>query len=245
MENLKSDVLPEQDAGMLIWNTEDKDIYYQGKSELQPPVSVAITYLLDGKEIDAIDLNGKSGHLSVHVALKNNESRQIAIAGEQRTVFTPFFTVAAAMLPADSYTNITAEHGTVQTDSKTNLVCFLAMPGVSESLSGLLPENFTGLDSLMLDEITLEADVTDCRVPSFLFASSPTLEGLSLDGEGSLSELQDLQNATRELQDGAGVLDDAAATLQEKLGEFADGYSEFDAGVDSSPGRLPAPCRGQ
>lgn len=234
VENLKSDVLPEQDAGMLIWNTEDKDIYYQGKSELQPPVSVAITYLLDGKEIDAIDLNGKSGHLSVHVALKNNESRQIAIAGEQRTVFTPFFTVAAAMLPADSYTNITAEHGTVQTDSKTNLVCFLAMPGVSESLSGLLPENFTGLDSLMLDEITLEADVTDCRVPSFLFASSPTLEGLSLDGEGSSSELQDLQNATRELQDGAGVLDDAAATLQEKLGEFADGYSEFDAGVDSA-----------
>ena len=64
--------------------------------------------------------------------------------------------------------------------------------------------------------------------------SSPTLEGLSLDGEGSLSELQDLQNATRELQDGAGVLDDAAATLQEKLGEFADGYSEFDAGVDSA-----------
>ena len=99
MENLKSDVLPEQDAGMLIWNTEDKDIYYQGKGELQPPVSVAITYLLDGKETDAIDLNGKSGHLSVHVALKNNESRQIAIAGNNALFSLPFFTVAAAMLP--------------------------------------------------------------------------------------------------------------------------------------------------
>ena len=97
---------------------------------------------------------------------KNNVSRQIAIAGEQHCFHLPFSRWRQPCFPQIPIQHITAEHGTVQTDSKTNLVCFLAMPGVSESLSGLLPENFTGLDSLMLDEITLEADVTDCRVPS-------------------------------------------------------------------------------
>ena len=70
-----------------------------------------------------------------------------------------FFTVAAATLPTGSYTNIAAQHGTVQTDAKTQLVCFLAMPGMAETFGGLLPEALSGLEDYMLDELVIEADV--------------------------------------------------------------------------------------
>ena len=51
--NLKSDVLPAQDGENLTWTTEDNDIYYQGTTTQTPPVTVDITYTLDGRSITA------------------------------------------------------------------------------------------------------------------------------------------------------------------------------------------------
>ena len=34
-----------------MWNAGGEDIYYQGKSKEELPVSVKLTYYLDGKEI--------------------------------------------------------------------------------------------------------------------------------------------------------------------------------------------------
>lgn len=159
--NLKSDVLPAQDGENLTWTTEDNDIYYQGTTTQTPPVTVDITYTLDGRSITADALAGKSGHLVMRLALTNNEGQEMEIAGSRRKVYTPFFTVAAATLPTGSYTNIAAQHGTVQTDAKTQLVCFLAMPGMAETFGGLLPEALSGLEDYMLDELVIEADVKD------------------------------------------------------------------------------------
>ena len=58
--NLKSDVLPAQDGENLTWTTEDNDIYYQGTTTQTPPVTVDITYTLDGRSITADALAGKS-----------------------------------------------------------------------------------------------------------------------------------------------------------------------------------------
>lgn len=97
--NLKSDVLPAQDGENLTWTTEDNDIYYQGTTTQTPPVTVDITYTLDGRSITADALAGKSGHLVMRLALTNNEGQEMEIAGSRRKVYTPFFTVAAATLP--------------------------------------------------------------------------------------------------------------------------------------------------
>lgn len=234
IENLKSETKPVQKDGALLWDTDEKDLYYQGKSTAEPPVSVKISYELDGKELSASELEGKSGKLSIHISLENNRGKEQIIDGKKRTVYTPFFTICAALLPSDSFQNVTAEHGTVQTDSKNELACFLALPGVSESLDGLIPEGMEKLNSYLLDDLRIEADVTDCPVPTFLFAASPSLEGLSLENTELSDKLGELQDATRQLQDGVGALDKAVGTLQEKLGELAEGYAQFDAGVDAA-----------
>ena len=78
--NLKSDVLPAQDGENLTWTTEDNDIYYQGTTTQTPPVTVDITYTLDGRSITADALAGKSGHLVMRLALTNNEGQEMEIA---------------------------------------------------------------------------------------------------------------------------------------------------------------------
>ena len=236
IQNLKSDVMPKQSGNTLKWTTDETDIYYQGKNSAQAPVGVSIEYTLDGKAVTADELKGQSGHLVATVKLTNNTGEEVTVNGKKRTVYTPFFTVAAAVLPSDNFKNITTEHGLVESDSKTQVACYLAMPGMKEAVSDLLPESFDKLDDLMLDTLTLEADVTDCSVPTFLFAAAPSLSDLDLDEvSDELGDTMDeLTDAIDQLKDGSGALDDAVGTLVESLDTFASSYSQFDAGVDSA-----------
>lgn len=236
IQNLKSDVMPEQSGNTLKWTTDETDIYYQGKNSAQAPVGVSIEYTLDGKAVTADELKGQSGHLVATVKLTNNTGEEVTVNGKKRTVYTPFFTVAAAVLPSENFKNITTEHGLVESDSKTQVACYLAMPGMKEAVSDLLPDSFDKLDDLMLDTLTLEADVTDCTVPTFLFAAAPSLSDLDLDEvSDELGDTMDeLTDAIDQLKNGSGALDDAVGTLVESLDTFASSYSQFDAGVDSA-----------
>ena len=236
IQNLKSDVMPEQSGNTLKWTTDETDIYYQGKNSAQAPVGVSIEYTLDGKAVTADELKGQSGHLVATVKLTNNTGEEVTVNGKKRTVYTPFFTVAAAVLPSENFKNITTEHGLVESDSKTQVACYLAMPGMKEAVSDLLPDSFDKLDDLMLDTLTLEADVTDCTVPTFLFAAAPNLSDLDLDeASDELGDtMNELTDAIDQLKDGSGALDDAVGTLVESLDTFASSYSRFDAGVDSA-----------
>ena len=236
IQNLKSDVMPEQSGNTLKWTTDETDIYYQGKNSAQAPVGVSIEYTLDGKAVTADELKGQSGHLVATVKLTNNTGEEVTVNGKKRTVYTPFFTVAAAVLPSENFKNITTEHGLAESDSKTQVACYLAMPGMKEAVSDLLPDSFDKLDDLMLDTLTLEADVTDCAVPTFLFAAAPSLSDLDLDeASDELGDTMDeLTDAIDQLKDGSGALDDAVGTLVESLDTFASSYSQFDAGVDSA-----------
>lgn len=236
IQNLKSDVMPEQSGNTLKWTTDETDIYYQGKNSAQAPVGVSIEYTLDGKAVTADELKGQSGHLVATVKLTNNTGEEVTVNGKKRTAYTPFFTVAAAVLPSENFKNITTEHGLVESDSKTQVACYLAMPGMKEAVSDLLPDSFDKLDDLMLDTLTLEADVTDCTVPTFLFAAAPSLSDLDLDeASDELGDTMDeLTDAIDQLKEGSGALDDAVGTLVESLDTFASSYSQFDAGVDSA-----------
>lgn len=234
IQNLKSDVMPEQSGNTLKWTTDETDIYYQGKNSAQAPVGVSIEYTLDGKAVTADELKGQSGHLVATVKLTNNTGEEATVNGKKRTVYTPFFTVAAAVLPSENFKNITTEHGLVESDSKTQVACYLAMPGMKEAVSDLLPDSFDKLDDLMLDTLTLEADVTDCTVPTFLFAAAPSLSDLDEVSDELGDTMDELTDAIDQLKDGSGALDDAVGTLVESLDTFASSYSQFDAGVDSA-----------
>lgn len=239
--NLKSDAAYTLDGSALRWDTGEHDVYYQGESNLTPPVTAEIRYELNGQPITAEELLGKSGHVRITVDLTNHIYTHQMIGGVQRKIYTPFATVVSFALDADDFTNLKAEHGSIQTDSQTQIAAFVALPGLQESFRGLLTGDLSDLGDKLLDSVSIEAD-TDCFVfPTIIMAASTSTEELlekdedfpSLDE--ALNEMRDgfdeLKDGSIELDDGAHELDDGAQELDDGAHELDDGAHELDDGA--------------
>ena len=62
----------------MVWQAGGNDIYYQGKTDKQLPVTTQITYTLDGKQMQPDQLAGKNGE---PVILDSSELAYISSAG--------------------------------------------------------------------------------------------------------------------------------------------------------------------
>lgn len=241
--NLKTSEVPVDKNGFLQWSIQDRDVYYQGISQGQLPVTVEITYILDGKKVTAEEAAGKSGHLVMKLALTNHETRTATVDGKARKIATPFVTVVGCALPVDNFENVVADHGIVQTDSSKQIVGFVTLPGVRESLSGLMTGRLDSLNDYLLDTVTIEADVKDLEVPSFMIASSCDTDLLKEknsngDFDNVFASLDDLETATNELIDGGKKLADGASELSTGANKLASGTGDLSGGAATLSGGL-------
>ena len=232
--NLKSDAAYTLNGDALTWDTDDYDVYYQGSSTQTPPVTASIRYELNGQEMTAAEMLGKAGHVKITVKLTNHLKKTYQIGGAARSVYTPFATVVSMALGADDFTNVKAEHGTVQTDSQTQLVAFVTLPGMQETFKGLLTGDLSDLNDKLLDEVTLEADTDAFVMPTILLAASSSVEDLrdTVDDIPSLDEtLNEVRDGMDELKDGSVDLDDGAHELDDGAHDLHDGAQELDDGA--------------
>lgn len=232
--NLKSDAAYTLNGDALTWDTDDHDVYYQGSSTQTPPVTASIRYELNGQEMTAAEMLGKAGHVKITVKLTNHLKKTYQIGGAARSVYTPFATVVSMALGADDFTNVKAEHGTVQTDSQTQLVAFVTLPGMQETFKGLLTGDLSDLNDKLLDEVTLEADTDAFVMPTILLAASSSVEDLrdTVDDIPSLDEtLNEVRDGMDELKDGSVDLDDGAQELDDGAHDLHDGAQELDDGA--------------
>lgn len=232
--NLKSDAAYTLNGDALTWDTDDHDVYYQGNSTQTPPVTASIRYELNGQEMTAAEMLGKAGHVKITVKLTNHLKKTYQIGGAARSVYTPFATVVSMALGADDFTNVKAEHGTVQTDSQTQLVAFVTLPGMQETFKGLLTGDLSDLNDKLLDEVTLEADTDAFVMPTILLAASSSVEDLrdTVDDIPSLDEtLNEVRDGMDELKDGSADLDDGAHELDDGAHDLHDGAQELDDGA--------------
>ena len=61
------------DGNTLVWDAVGEDIYYTGEVEGELPVLMKITYFLNGEEIDAASLVGKSGDVTIRFTYVNRQ----------------------------------------------------------------------------------------------------------------------------------------------------------------------------
>ena len=87
IQNIKSDVKPQQNIDTVTWDTDDVDVYYNGTSTKTPPVTLSITYSLDGTEMTEKELRGKSGHLEMTIHVTNNEKQRKTINGKEQDLW--------------------------------------------------------------------------------------------------------------------------------------------------------------
>ena len=223
IQNTESDAEFTQNGEELVWNTNDTDVYYKGNTDKALPIDVKVTYALDGQEAALEDIIGKSGHLTVTVNLKNNETGTVNVNGKDRTIVTPLITAVGVILGEDA-SNVTAEHGMIESAAKSSVAAFVTLPGVKDSLSGLLPDEVDSIEDYLQDTVTVEADVEDFTCPQVMVACATSTAALGTDNVFDLSSINDLT-------DGINQLNDAMSQLMDGASQLVDGTSQLANGV--------------
>lgn len=228
IKNVKGDETFKASGDTLTWNTDGEDIYYQGTTDQDLPVSVKFTYYLDGKEIKPADLKGKSGHLKIQVDYTNKEKKTVSVDGKQEEVYTPFVMMTGMILPNETFSNVTIDNGKVISDGSKNIVVGFGMPGMKESLN--LDESKTE-DLTIPESLCVEADVTDFTMSStFTVALTDLLDDIDFD---NIVDVDSLKSSLDELEDAALQLVSGSDTLADGAGKLADGVNSYTEGADT------------
>lgn len=239
VENLKSTDPVSSTNGGYVWNSEATDIYYQGTSTKDLPLSVKIIYTLNNKEYSPEEIVGKSGHVTIKISVTNSSKQIYTVNNKNYELVTPFVTGLGAMLDDDNFTNVTVNHGTVDSDSSHSIVAGVMIPGLRAGLKQVLDyDTMNKLEDYLFDDITIEADTTNFESPTLMIAAATSTDDLKEDFTDTdftsiFDQLDELKDATNKLIDGASTLADGAKTLADGANKLNDGASSLLSGVDT------------
>jgi len=215
----------------LVWNAGGNDIYYRGSSESVLPVTVSISYRLDGKKISASELAGKSGRVTIRFDYKNNLYQTKQINGKEEKIYVPFVMLTGVLLDNDVFTDVEVTNGKLINDGSRTAVVGIALPGMNDNLGSDsnvpdIPEGF---------EISAEAK-NFSLMNTFTVAANSVFnnidtDGLAADADSIKEALSGLTDAVKQLDDGAGTLYDGLCELYEKSGTLVGGIDSLAHGA--------------
>lgn len=232
IENVKGyEEFVQNSDGTITWNAGGEDIYYQGKSSKELPISVKITYTVDGKEVPASEMAGKSGKVTMRFDYTNHSCQTMKVNGVDTTIYTPFVTVTGMILPSDTFRNVEVSNGKVISDGSNLVVVGMAMAGLSDSL-----HLDADSDIDIPDYVEVTADVTDFALETTATIVTPDLlSEIDIDNMESLDDLEsslnELTDASKQLVDGTGELKNGSQELKDGSKELADGTTTLKDGT--------------
>lgn len=233
IKNTNGDEEFNQDGNTLVWKSNGSDIYYQGNTEKELPISMSISYKLDGEDINAADLAGKSGKLEINIDYENHEAHTEYVNGKYVTMYTPFVVVSGLLLNKDNSSNVTVNNGEVVDNGNSIAVVGISMPGLAESLD-------VSEDKLDVPEnLKITADVTDFEMSNIMtYASPKLLKDVDLDSldeiDDAISDVNKLSDASKELVDGADQLANGAIQVNDGALQVLSGVQLMNVSVNKS-----------
>lgn len=224
VKDLKTDKELKSENGYLKLDENKKDIYYKGDTDKKLPVDVSVKYFLDGKEMKASELEGKSGHLKIVITSKNNRYEAKTIDGQSRNVYSPYVVVAAMTFDDEKVENVTSDDIKVVKDGKNEIVTTVMTPGMKQNLTGIVEDK--ELDNFK-DEVSVEIDIKDYK-PVEIYS---VITNEFFQEKKNIDSLDKLQNGVKELQDNSQKLVDASVKLSEGQDKLNSGISQMQTGV--------------
>lgn len=230
IKNVKSDEEAKINGETLKWNVNSNELYYEGNSEKELPLSIEIKYEFNNKEVDPKDVLGKEGSFKISINVKNNKYETKRIKGEDRKIYLPILTATECILPNDVFSNIKVSAGKIIDDGSNSMITLISIPGLEESLN--LNELTKGIkkkenifDIQLKDSIEIEGNTTDFQVPYIALVGTVINE--ELDGLDEVESFSDIKDKLNQLEEGGEELLNGQKELQEN-------YILFDEGVDKA-----------
>ncbi len=201
--NLNGDETYDLKDSKIIWNANENDIFYQGNYEGTLPINLNITYKLDGKEMKASDMLGKSGKVEIIVKYTNNDKHNMFINGKYETIYTPFVITFGTSIDEKNNQNITINNGKVVSNGTKNFIVGLSTPGLYESLK---VSNLKGLDT-----IKISYDTTSFELGPIYSIVTPKLS--SNEDLKIFDKIDNLTNKVNTLQKNMDLIENSSLKL--------------------------------
>ena len=222
IENVKGkEKFKREDDGTLSWYAKGNDIYYQGKTDQEAPISMDIKYYLDGKEVEGADLSGKSGKVKIIINYTNN--------AEYQGIKVPFVILTGMVLENDTFQNVTVSSGKVIDDGQKSFIVGMAAPGIADNLG--ISEDELGFGSTV--EITGDAkkfapeDMMTVVTNDFF----QDLDMSELGVDDLDSQIGQLDSAAKQLVSGTNTLYKGIETLNSSSAALATGVGKLNQGA--------------
>lgn len=228
IENTNGDETFTQNGEELTWNANGSDIYYQGESQKELPIKCKITYTLDGKEISAEDLAGKSGKVKITIEYENEDAHEVYINGRKQTLYTPFTVACGTIFKNTENKNIEITNGKIVNDGTKTMVLGIALPGMQESL------NISSKTVNLPNKVEISMETSKFEQNNIITFVTPKIfdESISFSKLNELySKVDEIQNASKQLEEGANALKEGTAEFADKSQEFNNAMKQLETGT--------------
>ncbi|MBR5967071.1 MAG: hypothetical protein IK001_00600 [Lachnospiraceae bacterium] len=210
-------------------NEDGTDTVTKKQLNAETPVKINVTYTLDGKEVKAEELAGKSGHVRIEYDYTNTQYEMMNVGGKEEKVYVPFAAVTGMLLNSDVFSNITVEGGRLVDDGSRQAVVGVVFPGLLESLGNA--EEVTDKVSIP-ESLVIEADVKDFELGTvYTIVTNYDFDEFTVDEEGLEGSVSD---AIAKATDGFEQLTDGSEQLYNGLVEAKDGSAALTEGLGAA-----------
>lgn len=193
----------EQKQDKITFFADGEDFYYQGEMHsMDIPWKISLKYFLDGEEISAEELAGKSGQLDIHLQTEANEKID-------QTFFENYLLQITMTLDPLIFEDIHAPKGTEAKEGKNTLITFSVMPNQEETLITTAKAKNIELDPIEISAIPANIALDD------------------LDTNEMKDEIETLSNAIKQIYEGVSELKTGVDELKNGTGELKDGSSKY------------------
>lgn len=220
--NLNNDDPFTKSKNKVTFKNLDSDVFYQGTSKNELPVSEDITYKLDGKSISLDELLGKKGRVEITIKYTNKDKHVVS----GNSLYTPFVVSTVTSISNKDNSNISVLNGKVIDKGNEYFVVGLSTPGLYESL------NIDELEGL--DKVVISYDTNNFVLNSIYTLMTPKVIGeddlsifsrmdsLSSSVDKLQSSINTIEKGSNKLVDGSKKIDDNALLIKEKIDTILD-----------------------
>ena len=229
--NTNGDETYEQNGNEIVWKANGKDIQYQGEIDKDQPITCAVKYELNGEEVEAKDIVGKSGKVKVTLTYTNNDVHTVKVNGKYTKMYTPFIVVAGTLIDSNM-TNVEVTNGKIIDNGNRKMAIAMCFPGLQESLD--ISKDTLDIPSTI--EFTMDTD--DFEMNNIIsYATPKLLEESDLNMFDDLNEIyskvNELQDAANKIQDGANQLNDGTKELRDGANTLNNGANELSKEINN------------
>ena len=192
-----------KDGEKITWQSDGKDIFFQGKTDKALPIKEEIKYKLDGQDITLDKLLGKKGNVEIIIKYINNSKSYSLVNGKNTLLYTPFTIATVTNFSNENNTKIDVTNGKVIDNGLGYTIVALSMPGLYESL------NLKELNGF--DEVKISIETEKFELPTIYSVATPKLvdiEEYDLFNkiDNMYKDIDKLENAMNELQKGSNTI---------------------------------------